>query len=65
MFADPAACDLHLKSPDAGIVGAAEKLRPPLTAADCADDFNGHPRRKDAASDIGAAEHRNTPAAKE
>jgi hypothetical protein len=36
-----------------------------LTAADCADDFNGQPRRKDAASDIGASEHRNTPAAKE
>jgi hypothetical protein len=54
-----------LKSPVAGIVGASEKLRPPLSAADCADDFNGQPRRKDAANDIGASEHRNIPAAKE
>jgi hypothetical protein len=61
MFVDPAACDLHLKSPVAGIVGAAEKLRPPLTAADCADDFNGHPRRSDGPGDIGAAEYRRLP----
>jgi hypothetical protein len=65
MFADPVGCDLHLKSQVNGLVKAAEKLRPPLTAADCADDFNGYQRRTDAASDIGAAEHRNTPAAKE
>jgi hypothetical protein len=65
MFADPAACDLHLKSQVNGLVKAAEKLRPPLTAADCADDFNSHPRRTDAPSDIGAAEHRSTPAVKE
>lgn len=65
MFVDPAGGDLQLKSPVAGVVGAAEKLRPPLTAADCADDFNGHPRRSDGPGDIGAAEHRSTPAVKE
>jgi hypothetical protein len=61
MFADPAGCDLHGKSPVAGVVGAAEKLRPPLTAADCADDFNGRPRRSDGPGDIGAAEYRRLP----
>ena len=65
MFVDPGGGDLQLKSPVAGVVGAAEKLRPPLTAADCADDFNGHPRRSDGPGDIGAAEHRSTPAVKE
>lgn len=65
MFADAAVCDLYLKLPVTGVVGAAEKLRPPLSAADCPDDFNGHPRRKDTASDIGAAEYRIAPAAKE
>jgi hypothetical protein len=54
-----------LKSQVNGLVKAAEKLRPPLTAADCADDFNAHLRRTDAPSDIGAAEHRSTPAVKE
>jgi hypothetical protein len=65
MFVDPAGGDLQLKSPVAGVVGAAEKLRPPLTAADCADDFSGHARRSDGPGDIGAAEHRSTPAVKE
>jgi hypothetical protein len=62
MFADPAGCDLHLKLHAANVVGRAEKLRAPLTAADCTDDFNGRARRTDAPGDIGAAEHRNTPA---
>ena len=65
MFADPATCDLHLKSPITGVVRTAEKLRRPLSAADFADDFNGHPRPMDAANDIGADEHRSTPAANE
>jgi len=65
MFVDPAGGDLQLKSPVAGVVGAAEKLRPPLTAADCADDFNGHPRRSDGPGDIGAAEHPSPSAVKE
>jgi len=60
MFADPAGCDLHLKSPVAGVVGAAEKLRPPLTAADRADS-NGRTRRSDGPGDIGAAEYRRLP----
>ncbi len=64
MFVDPAGCDLHLKSVINSVVNAAENLRPPLTVSDCADDFDGQPRRTNAPSDIGAAEYRNTPAAK-
>jgi hypothetical protein len=64
MFVDPAGCDLHLKLLINRVVNAAENLRPPLTLSDCADDFDGQPRRTDVASDIGAAEHRNTPAVK-
>jgi hypothetical protein len=37
------------------VSGAAEKLRPPLTPADCSDDFSGRPRDATAPGDVGAA----------
>ncbi len=54
MFIDPAGGDLRLKSPVIGVVGAAEQLRLPLSAADGAEDFSGSPRRIDGPNNIGA-----------
>jgi hypothetical protein len=54
-FVLPAGGDLRLGRPLKGVSGAAEKLRPPLTAADCADDFSGRPRDATTPGDVGAA----------
>ncbi len=54
MFVDAAGCDLHLKKAIPEIVKRAEKPREPVVAADCTDDFDGHPRRTDGPGDIGA-----------
>jgi len=61
LFVDAAGCDLHLKKPVASIVKSARKPKKPLSASDCPDDFDGHPRRADAAGDIGADQFASTP----
>jgi hypothetical protein len=62
MFADAPGCDLHLKTPAAAVVRSARKLSKPLSARDCPDDFDGHPRRIEAAGDIGADQFDSRPA---
>jgi hypothetical protein len=54
-FVSPAGGDLRLRRPLKGVSGAAEKLRPPLTHADCSDDLSGRPRDATAPGDVGAA----------
>jgi hypothetical protein len=62
MFADAPGGDLHLKAPRPEVVKRAEPLRAPLAAADCADDFDGQPRRTDGPGDIGADQPGSSPA---
>jgi hypothetical protein len=54
MFVDAAGCDLHLKKAVPEIVGRAEKLRAPLAAGDCTEDFDGQARPADRPADLGA-----------